>query len=176
MTLRLEASQKNLEREIAWVGNADNKALIVLALQGAVIAGIATIGPAIRRTIEHQAKHSLHLTLYVLFGGFVFCFLSALGFALYALAPRTTSTEQKTGRKSPFYFGSIARMSLCEFRDEMRALDAEAIEEHLVRQTHINATIVTRKFQALHRAIRCLGAEFIFLFIAVMILLFAPVR
>ncbi len=173
---RLETSYKNLERIAGWIGNADNKVLIVLAFQGAIIAGIATTGAGIWQTIQRQAQPWSHYGLAILFWVFVGCIILSLIYAFRAISPTVTHREHKEGRGSPFFYGTIAAMPLDQFRARMRGLDGDAIEEELIQQTHINAGIVCRKFQDTKAAIRFLWWELIFLLAAAVIVVLAPIR
>jgi len=51
---RLEAAYRNLDRSIGWVQNADNKALIVLAFQGAVVAGLAALDQCLAQAVSRR--------------------------------------------------------------------------------------------------------------------------
>lgn len=172
--LRLDACYRNLERIIVWVGNADTKTLIVLAFQGAIIAVVATTGAAIRRAIGLQPEAWLQILLYGLFTGFGACFCLSLIFAFRAINPDTTPREAEEAKRSPFFFATIAAMSLAEFRDRVRGLDAETIEEELIKQTHVNAGIVTRKFRDMKRTLLWLRLELLFLFVAVLVIALIP--
>jgi len=173
---RLEASYKNLERIVGWVGNADNKVLIVLAFQGAIIAGIATTGAGIWRTIQHQIGPWWHYALAVIFWVFVCCVALSLICAFRAINPTISHQEHKEGRGSPFFYGTIAAMSPDQFYARMCGLDADAIEEELIRQTHINAGIVCQKFQDTKAAVRFLRWEMMLLLAAAVIVVLAPIK
>ena len=173
---RLEASYKNLERVIGWIGNADNKALILLAFQGVILAGAAAVAGFIRMALLRQPTEwlfwGLCVTLVVLASLFVACTCSAV----HALHPDVKPRGAKVGQGSPFFFGSIAAMELAAFTAKMRGLDAVAIEGELIKQTHVNAVIVSRKFTWLKRAARLLVAELAFLAVAAAIVVSTPPR
>lgn len=151
---RLEAAYRNLDRSIGWVQNADNKALIVLAFQGAVVAGLAAAGDPLRTTIEHQRASWQPPTIIVLLIVFTIAFAFSAWKSLRTLLPDATARGV-----SPFFFGSIAGMNEADFRATMRQLDGTHIEEELNRQTFIVSGIADRKFARLRFSIIALAVE-----------------
>jgi Family of unknown function (DUF5706) len=160
---RLEASYRNLERGILWIGNADNKALIGLTFQGAILAGMAAMGDPLRTAMEQQRSDCLAAVEILLLTGFG----AALGWSLWmffhSLFPDVTLRDKEEAQQSPFVFGTIAAMSLDTFRLHMHALQAESIEEELIPQTYVIADIASRKFRNLRTAYQLFAPELILL-------------
>ncbi|MDA8218154.1 MAG: DUF5706 domain-containing protein [Dehalococcoidales bacterium] len=161
--MRMEASYKNIERVVGWIGNADNKALIVLAFQGAIIAGGAAAIGLLKPAMAWQPTQVQGILFSLLLGGFAVAFILSVYNSVRAPNPDVTPREQEEGQGSPFFFGSIAAMSLDDFRARMHRLDVAGIEDELIRQTHVNAGIASRKFGRLRLAIVNLGLELAFL-------------
>jgi len=168
--IRLEASYRNLERAINWIGNADNKALIGLAFQGAILAGLAAAGDALRVQIENQRIGCLPTVELFLLGGFALVLCWSLWKFFHSLFPDVTEREQEESRGSPFFFGTIARMDLDAFRQQMLALDGAGVEQELIKQTHVVAGIVRRKLRDLQAAYFWLAPELALLAIAIVLI------
>jgi Family of unknown function (DUF5706) len=161
---RLDASYRNLDRAIAWVSNADTKALVVLAFQGAVLTGLAAFGEPLRASVENQ--RTCWLPALLLSGMAVF--LAVLCFSLWesfrTLFPDITPRDAQESTGSPFFFATISRMPLEDFNVRMSSLEIRDIEREVVKQTHVVASIATRKFTNLKHAFISLGLELFFLF------------
>lgn len=171
---RIDASYENLRRVIAWIGNADNKALIVLGFQGAIVAGVATAaGPLRTFLIGHPTPWPLW-PMIALLAAFVVCFCVSLLMAFTTIYPDTKPRERDESRESPFFFGTISTMSLEKFTAKMHALDIAMLEDELIRQTHINAGIATRKFVSVKRASWFLGVELVFLLTSAIVVAATP--
>src|SRR5262249_51842524 len=126
----------------------------------------ATNAVALRGFLEHQsAPWPLGIFL-ALVAVFLACFVISTFWAIRALYPDVTRREQDEGRRSPLYFGTIAAMPLGEFTSHMRGLDADGVEEELLRQTHINAGIASRKFAYLRLASLFMAMEIAFVVFA----------
>lgn len=171
---RLDASYRNLERIAGWITNADNKALILLTFQGAVVAGVAATAGAARVAIDQQPMPALAWVLWGLLGLGLLAFGGSVYTSLRAIVPDITPREREAGHQSPFYFASIAALSLEHFSARMRALDTPAIEKELLRQTHVNAGIALRKFQRVNYSVKWLGVELVCLVLAAFILTATP--
>lgn len=163
---RLDASYRNLDRAISWITNADNKALVVLAFQGAILAGLAAFGESLRSTIEHQRAPCLPLSILLVLACFLFSFCVSLWQSFRTLFPDITPRDAHEAARSPFFFGTISHMSLGEFSQRIRSLDDNSIEEELIKQTHVVSKIAARKFRNLKSAFVFLGFEVLFLFLA----------
>jgi hypothetical protein len=160
---RVNASYENLNRGISWISNADNKALIGLAFQGAILAGLAAAGDGLRVAIEHQRSECLVIVELVLLGGFTLALSWSLWKFFRSLFPRVTARDRSEAAQSPFFFGTIGAMPLAAFRERMRGLNALAIEEELIKQTHVVADIASRKFRNLQLAYIWLAPELLLL-------------
>lgn len=170
MAARIEAAYRNLDQVIGWIGNADNKALILLAIHGAMIAGAAAIGPtAIEPLHERTANWVLGVAL-VPIVAFGICVTWSLILATRAISPDVTTSEQQIGRNSPFFFGSVAGMTVDEFRTRMCTLNLHDIEEELIKNTYVVAGIAGRKFRDVRMAVRLIRLAWMFLIMAIVTL------
>lgn len=174
--VRLDASYKNLERVSGWISNADNKALIVLTFQAAVVVGVATAADLLRKVATgHSTSWSLWLFYVILVALFVSLLISVFESVL-AIHPDITTRDKGKGKPSLFFFGSIAAMTYEQFESQMKSLDAVGIEEELDHQTHINASIASKKFRCLQWATLSLGAELSLLAAMTLFVLITPVN
>jgi len=74
-------------------------------------------------------------------------FIVVIGSLMYGVLPRI-----KSEAISPFFFGSIARMDLADYRGSFLTITEETYLEDLLRQNHINALILDLNFRAFRRA------------------------
>jgi hypothetical protein len=159
---RLDASYRNLDRALGSVTMADNKALIALTFQGAIVAGLALIAGSLKSAL--QAQNSAWLTggticLLVLFFA---CFCMATLKLFQAISPRITPETHADHPSLLFFFGGIASMPHDVFAARMRALDPTTIHEGLIKVTHSTAMIAARKFGNLRIAYLFLGLQMLF--------------
>lgn len=166
-SVRIEASYRNLDQVIGWIGNADNKALILLAFHGAVIAGGAVIVPAALEPLLEQSSVWMRVFVIGLLVAFGVCFSYSVFRAARAIIPDVTTSEQQIGRHSPFFFGSVAGMTLDDFQTRMCALDPKSVEEELIKNTYVIAGIATRKFRDVKAALYSLLLALAFLVVAI---------
>ncbi|CCF85631.1 membrane hypothetical protein [Nitrolancea hollandica Lb] len=167
--VRIEASYRNLDQVIGWIGNADNKALILLAFHGAVIAGGAAIFPAALQSLLEQLSVWMRILVIGPLVAFGVCFLVSVLRASRAIVPDVTTSEQSIGQHSPFFFGSVAGMTLDDFRARMYALDPKSLEEELIKNTYVIAGIAARKFCDVKAALYFLLLALVFLLVAIVI-------
>lgn len=162
---RIEASYRNLDRTINWIQNADNKALIILGFQGALLAGL---GAAASSVIDIARSNLSSWSL----GAFICLLIAfAISFALCLYkATKAMFPDTKERNDSVFYFGSITSMGYAAFEKRMTILDSDKIQEELNKQTHANAEIAVKKFDNLKLAMRWLVREAAFLLIAMTII------
>jgi len=61
-----------------------------------------------------------------------------------------------------FYFGTIQNLSLDIFKQKMKNLDEESIEEEFINQMHIVSTVAYKKFTSIKKALNNLIVNLIF--------------
>lgn len=172
LALRLDASYRNLDRVITWTANADNKAMIALAFQGAILAALASVADQIRDAFATGWGCALVWVLAVVGIAFIASFAISLYKLFRTIHPDTTPREKGIEQGSPFFFGTITGMPLEMFTARMKALDAAQVQEELIGQTYVISEIAHRKFARLRVANRCLLAELALLLVAVVIVAF----
>ncbi len=167
---RLDAEYRNLDRAVAWVANADNKALIALSFQGVVVVGLATVAEFVRAEINVQPAASRSWLTVLLIAFIVFLVLSIFS-AFRALFPIVSLGRPTGGGGSLFFFETVAAMPHDEFAARMRQLDIAGIESELIAQTHANAQVASRKFKRVKAVVIYLTIEVVCLVAATLIVL-----
>ena len=157
MSIKIEANYKNLERASSWVVNADTKASLILAFNGGLFAHLMTKTPEIKTLLIKQGMGISSSILLIVSGLFILFFILSITHCFKTIRP---SLNAKT--PSMFYFGTIQNLSLDVFKQKMKSLDEESIEEELINQTHIVSTVAYKKFNSVRKALNSLIASLIF--------------
>ena len=157
MSIRIEANYKNLERASSWVVNADTKASLILAFNGGLFAHLMTKTPDIKNLLVKQGIGVGSSILLVISGFFIIFFIFSITNCFRTIRP---SLNAKT--PSMFYFGTIQNLSLEVFKQKMKNLDEESIEDELINQTHIISTVAYKKFTSIRNALNNLIVSLIF--------------
>src|SRR5206468_2040137 len=126
---------------LAWIGAADVKVGVVVAIQTALLSALAgafTASNADARTA----------TTYSLTAAAVVCAALAVIYAARATFPQTGGPA-----RSMVFFGKIAEQSIANFRDGMRALEDKDLLVDLADQVHRNAEIASSKYKEVRKAI-----------------------
>ena len=157
MSIRIEANYKNLERASSWVVNADTKASLILAFNGGLFAHIMTKIPEIRGLLIGHGMGIGSSILLLISGLFILFFVLSITNCFKTIRP---SLDAKT--PSIFYFGTIQNLSLNTFKERMKSLDEDGIEDELINQTHIVSTVAYKKFTAVRKALNNMVMSLIF--------------
>jgi hypothetical protein len=164
----LDATQRNLERMHTHVAIADNKALIALTFQGAIVAGFAVLATTLKPHVESESV-PVKFGVVVLVVLFLVTFLISTWKLFQAISPRVTPTESLDDPSALFFFGTIAGMTTDEFMNRMNRLDPEAIHIGLLKTTQSVARIATAKYKNLQTAYVCLGIQMFFFMLAALL-------
>jgi len=132
---RLTVAQWVLERNLAWIAAAEVKVGIVVAIDTAMLGGIAAALSA-----SNPAASSWWIYLLTLIA------VGALGIAIICAAmsimPRVSGPA-----RSLLFFGRIAEMDSSEFRNQFSQVSDDELLEDLANQIHRNAQIAKTKFR-----------------------------
>lgn len=156
---------QTLEIINAWIGNMDTKVSFALAFVGVLIGSIFKIGlPNAFRKIggipnicKAEATDILAVILVILL--YVSSLLSIICFIL-AITARVQTQAQ-----SLFFFGSINKMQLNEYRNKVNNLTEQELIEDLEEQIHTNSRICTLKASYYNKGIKSLIATIGFWFV-----------
>ena len=157
MSIRIEANYKNLERASSWVVNADTKASLILAFNGGIFAHLMTKMSEIINFLINRGLGISSFILLVISGLFILFFVLSVTNCFKTIRP---SLDAK--KPSIFYFGTIQSLSLNTFREKIKNLDEESIEDELINQTHIISMIAYKKFTAIGKALNNMIISLIF--------------
>lgn len=127
---RIRAAQWIFERQLGWIATADVKVGVVIAIQAAMVGGLAAAYSA--------AAMKSEWALVCVIGSFV-CAIGAFVCAANALLPRTN------GPASLIFFGHVSQIESANYIERLRtATDAELLDD-LAAQIHRNAEIANEK-------------------------------
>jgi hypothetical protein len=143
----IELNQANLDRVIGFVGVMDGKAkfalTLVLALTSYLVTQLSSfIDAHTRINTMPPWSEMLMILLDVAAAVCLIFFVIAAVLAIRAINP---STVRHSGKSSPLFFDTIAKMSHEDFKQQMKMLTVEEMVELLADQTYDNAKIVQKK-------------------------------
>ena len=155
--MRIEANYKNLERASSWIVNADAKTSFILAFNGVVFAYLMSKGPDIKAILFKQWTAWQSIILLAVSVLFLIFFILSIRNCFRAINPSIDGQIP-----SVFYFGTIQSLGLEKFRQKIKSLDEEGIEEELINQTFVVSTIAYKKFTSARRALNHLMLSLLF--------------
>jgi Pycsar effector protein len=127
-----------LARHLAWITAADAKTAVIFTLVIAMVAlPVATVP-------KYGDWTPAGVVMAVIAG---LGLLSTLASLTLAIIPRTTPPAQ-----SLIFFGTVAKRSVELYRRDVVTLNDENYVDDLIRQTHVNATIASKKYYWIRRA------------------------
>lgn len=151
--LRIEATQRDLDRVNGWLATAENRVYVMLTFQGVVLAvtsflggalisffgneflkPLQHLGPAINNTIN---RNLVAMVLSVCVA--VPCLLISLILIVASLLDRTFS------RNGKLFYLAVAKQEPSCFASNRKSQSIEDIEDALNRQLHAQALIVRQK-------------------------------
>jgi hypothetical protein len=132
---RLAMAQWVLERNLAWIAAAEVKVGVIVAIDIAMLGGLAA---------AYMASDQVTRTAWALL-----CILSAAGTAALAIFCAAMSVMPRTNgpNRSLFFFGCIVEMDSATYSDEFRKVANTKLLDDLTTQIHRNAEIAVTKFR-----------------------------
>lgn len=128
----------NLERQIEWVGKHDAKTSFV--------AGVAIAMLGVAANLDYSTLHCQSYTFVIIL---IFLLLGlSLVYVYLSQFPKVQSPNH-----SLLFFGTIASRESNKFQTDFKNMDEEKYLEDLLHQTHVNASIVKKKFEYLKLAL-----------------------
>jgi hypothetical protein len=164
--LELDTSYRTLDRIVANIATADNKALIALTFQGAIVAGLIIIADALSKTKDqHFGGILVGIVLSVVL--FFICLCWSTLKLFQTISPRIVPRHSPEHVSELFWFGGIVNMQHDEFQMRMRDLTIEQVHEAVTHITFVQAHIVQQKYANLRHAFMGLGAQVVLFVIVV---------
>ena len=147
---------QTLELTNSWIGNIDTKVSFALAFVGVLIGSIFKEGlPNAFQKIGNfpniykaGAMNILAVILVILLYG-----VSFLAIIYFVLA---ITAKAQTQAQSVFFFGSINKMPLNQYKGKVNNMTEQELMEDLEEQIHTNSQICTLKTVNYNRGIKCL--------------------
>ncbi|MCP4685935.1 MAG: hypothetical protein GY867_10895 [bacterium] len=130
---RVDFLEKNLARQLSWIGAADSKISFVFAANTAMLGLLAAVAPAAANDWGVVQAVSAALA--------AFLQLICLFYLFKATFPITVGP-----RSSLIFFGGVARHGIDEFRSTACNMTLEEYIDDLCSQCHRNAEIADRKY------------------------------
>jgi hypothetical protein len=138
---KIDAAEKNLARLLDWIGRFDTKTSVLLGVTTGMLGVLASFSPT-------PSKWTFSQILWAITAAFPLAL--AFWFIYYAAYPRT-----KGPAKSLVFFGSIAKNTFSEYRQQFISLTPDRYLEDILEQCHRNSEIIDAKFVHLKRAYIC---------------------
>ena len=150
-----------------WIGNIDAKISFALALTGVLVGMIFSQGlpNAFQRIVEATRLAELNggeiLAALIVSVLYLVSFLSLVSF-MWAIIARV-----KNQNKIPslFFFGSIGKMDLNEYRNKINQIAENELVEQLEEQIHTNSRICSQKAKWYNTGIKLLLATIVLWFV-----------
>lgn len=148
-SIKIDVSQRNLDRVINWIQLADSKATGLLAIWIISAAGFSSTVFKVTNSISKQDFTLASIS--VIFC--IFCYISSAFISLFRLLkvlfPRQRSLSQL---ESPLYGESIVTMKEEDFIEAMEKLSEIEISKHLAKQTWRMQKVCSEKYIDLERS------------------------
>jgi hypothetical protein len=164
--LELDTSYRTLDRIVGNISSADNKALIALTFQGAVVAGLIIIADALSKVKDFHWD-AVQIAIIVAVAAFFACLCWSTLKLFRTIAPRIAPPHSPDHISELFYFGGIVNMKGEEFQMRMRDLTIDQVHEAVTHITYVQAHIVQAKYKDLRHAFQGLGLQVILFVIVV---------
>lgn len=142
-----EDAFRSLEMINMWISNIDTKVSFALALVGVIVGMI--LGDGLPNSLQRVGEVS---RLAELNGGEILaavlvCLLYTVSFStvmcfMFSIVPRVKNLNNSS---SVFFFGSIGKMSLQNYKDRVRQMTEKQIIDDLKEQIHTNSKICSQK-------------------------------
>lgn len=152
---KTELYEKKLDRTLGWISNSDSKIGYVLAFNGVMIGLMINRVPEIIKLMGKGFSIS-SLT----FGFFSIAYLLIFSVSLY-YGFKVVFPDIEERKESYFFFGSIAKMDKKKFKEGIKSMENEEIENQLLDQIYINSTIAKQKFENIQKSLKALLIGFI---------------
>ena len=136
---RLQTTQWLLERQIAWIAAADAKVAVVMALDAAIFAALATAFAAAKCPGAWAVALSLTATVLM---------IVAMGCAAACLMPRTNGPET-----SLLFFERVACIKAQDYVAALKRATNDKLQSDWAAQVHENARIASQKHLWVKRSV-----------------------
>lgn len=159
--LELSFLQNELNRVSEWIRFSDKKSAFLSAYYSGLFLGIISYKEHVISSISNFKEWSLFFYIAVI--TIIIClFIAGLFFLISSVFPRLKNLNTD---KSLFYFGSIAKLKLIDYFNEMKNLTEEEVKKQISEQIYTNSIIADQKMNNVKNSTKCLVALVIFMFV-----------
>lgn len=160
--LTLQFLHEELKRVSDWVKFADQK-IAFLAIYYSVLAGYLSSNIDIIVKKIFFSNYDFFAIYIVIFFLDIIFFIFGIYFIMSSIFPM----KNVSSKRSLFFFGTVAKMSLRDFTSDLINKTEFQIKEHLIEQIHTNSRIADKKMVGVR-----LSSIFLILLIIFTVLLF----
>lgn len=143
---RVEDAYKTLERNIAWINHADNKASILLAVV-AILFGSTLFLNEITSFIVNQ-NNQIYIRIIVSLTAITYGLVILLSIVYLFLVIKARVNNDLV--KSHLFFGDIANMSIEELKSRYKKMTTEDLLDSVLEQVFMTSQIANIKFKYLN--------------------------
>lgn len=136
---RVQVAQWILDKQLGWIDAADSKVAVIVALDTAIFATLATAYASAKSPVAWASLTSMAT------GALLFI---ALACAAMSLFPRTDGPKQ-----SLLFFGTVASESRADYTAALVASPLDKLHDDIATQIHRNAEIAKVKHRWVRRSI-----------------------
>lgn len=185
MTITEDELKSRLDRVNSWINNCDQKASILLAVEGVVLTVLCTsdyiswihqklISPIYNYYETGKGEFSLINAIQLcLLAVMLVMIILSIFYSLQVIKGTINARFKQSGltEKSLLHFASISNKSFSDFKRETINQSDESVINDLLSQIYINSSICTAKFKH-HKKSVCSFCTFLFLLITMMVIQF----
>lgn len=139
---RLRSHYESLSRAIGFTRAADTKVGPVLALQVALAGTLAARMEGLWEILTGPSGSAEAVTVGILLGFYAALLLASIVMSVVVYIPRNPRAS-----RSLIYFEDIAALSVQEFSEQSKRMDAEEIERQLLQQVHAVSDVASTKMK-----------------------------
>lgn len=162
---RVEIAKWNLQEINSWIKNADAKIAVAMTFQvGLIVVFVAEIKEIIKIFTSTSITFVQIISL-IFLSFFVYNLHKSIINIFAALYP-----DIDVRGRSLFFFGNITKIDKEKFKALFSTSSIKELQDDLLNQVYINASIATRKFTSLRSGIQSAAWAFFFLILAVIII------
>ncbi len=146
-------NERNLVRVNGWVSIVDSKAKfifsVIIVVLGYSLSQIGLPIKTIAKLMKLEGYIPASLLIFFILSSFVCLFISFI-YLLWIIYPKR---KPYTGETSYFFFETIAKMEISNFKTKMSSISYPEIIDGLSEQTYNNSKVVKRKFDQLSKSV-----------------------
>lgn len=141
-----EDAYQTLELINNWINNVDTKASFALAFIG-IMLGFCFTGDLPAAFISFQKAQNKTIDLWIEVIAVVILITFGVITSTVLLSVLIAKAKNTSGKKSVMFFGTIAEISLNDYKSKTMNMSETDLTKDLLEQVHTNSIICTQKFK-----------------------------